>query len=74
MCRDLSSMSRPDCLSFLPHSVSRPQKHVATSFLLSATNFLSQLLFSCSDLNCLSVHYLVVTWDLGRDLIISFPC
>ena len=50
----------------------RPQKHVATSFLLSATAPWSQLLFSCCDLNCLSVHYLVATWDLGRDLIVSF--
>ena len=57
---------------FLLHSMSRPQKHVTTSFLLSATTPWSQLPFLCCDLNCLSVHYLVATWDLGHDLIVSF--
>ena len=35
-CRDLKSMSRPDCSSFLLKYLSRPQFHVATSFLLPA--------------------------------------
>ena len=48
--------------------MSRPQKYVATSFLLSTTDPWSQLPFLCYDLNCLSVHYLVATWDLGRDI------
>ena len=57
---------------FLLHSMSRPQKHVATSFLLSATDPWSQLPFLCCDLNFLYVHYLVTTWTLGHDLIVSF--
>ena len=59
---------------FLLHSVSGLQKHVATPFLLSATDSWSQLPFSCCNLNCLSVQYLVVTWDLGHNRIVSFPC
>ena len=35
-CRDLKSMSRLDCSSFLLKYMSRPQFHVATSFLLLA--------------------------------------
>ena len=35
-CRDLKSMSRPDYFSFLLKYLSRPQFHVATSFLLPA--------------------------------------
>ena len=57
---------------FQLYSMSRPQKHVATSFMLSSTDPWSQLPFLCYDLNCLSVHYLVATWTLGRDLIVSF--
>ena len=57
---------------FLLHSMSRPQKHVATSFMLSTTNPWSQLPFLCCNLNCLYVHYLVATWTLGHDLIVSF--
>ena len=46
--------------------------YVATSFMLSTTDPWSQLPFLCCDLNCLYVHYLVTTWTLGRDLIVSF--
>ena len=46
--------------------------YVATSFLFSATDPCSQLPLSCCDLKWLSFHCLVTTWDLGRDLIVSF--
>ena len=44
-CRDLKSMSRPDCSSFLLKYLLRPQFHVATSFLLPTILILVATMF-----------------------------
>ena len=65
-------MSRPHSLCFYCNSVSRPQKYVATSFLLS-----SFLLLGHSFSFMLQHHLVVLSFQAGRDsklLICLFSC
>ena len=83
-CRDLNSMSRPDSLCLYYISVSRPRFDVATSFMLSTSlllghNFSFRLrhhsvvlsLQGGRDSKLLVCCFLVSTWTLGRDQVIS---
>ena len=71
-CRDLKSMSRSDCYSFLLKYLPRPQFHVTTSFLLPAILILVVTTFSvtCRDLAVLlSTAFCVATSIRCGDLI-----